>query len=490
MTWLTFLVALGLLLFASTPLVTAQSEPFRIRSSSVDTAGELTAVVEVPPGSTVNASDFNLLIDNRQVATAREAHDQELHVMFLVDVSGSMKGAPLNDVKATLPRFLAAARPQDRFALTFFADVDRPQSSFADPRDKISSALHAVRATGKQTRLYQALYNALRDGARDDPRARRIIVVLSDGRDEGSEVTLGEVIAESKARLVPIYAVFRGEIERSFADVLSGLASAAGGNFFSTRNPGEIASALDHIYRLETSSITLRFAYDADRSGRAAESGAIELRRPAGPALRAALLEKIPAASAPPPAQPAQPAGSGRSRVLLWSLPLLLVALVGGGLWLWRRRTPDTPRKKPIDAPPPAPGPAPEPPPPPPPPPPGRHRTVVIGQYFPAPVSGRPAVILRGVAGPVEGRDHAMEAETCSIGADAGSDLSISEDEYISRQHAYLRYERGSLLIYDRASRNGTFVNDNRVPETGVALRPGDRITLGGSTFSVVMPPE
>ena len=82
-----------------------------------------------------------------------------------------------------------------------------------------------------------------------------------------------------------------------------------------------------------------------------------------------------------------------------------------------------------------------------------------------------------------------MEQEVFSIGADTQNDLPIVEDSYVSREHAYLRYERGSLFIYDKGSRNGTFVNDTPVPDTGVALRPGDRITFGTSTFAVVMPP-
>jgi hypothetical protein len=118
-----------------------------------------------------------------------------------------------------------------------------------------------------------------------------------------------------------------------------------------------------------------------------------------------------------------------------------------------------------------------------------RHReTTVIARYFPVPASGQPAAILRGIGGLVEGRQHAVEKEFYSIGAGADNDLSIAEDEYISGAHAYLRYEKGSLFIFDKASRNGTFVNDDRVPETGIVLRPGDRIKVGMSTFEVVMP--
>jgi Mg-chelatase subunit ChlD len=489
MTSLTFLVKISLLLVATVSMVAAQTEPFRIRSVFVNPSGELSAIVDFPPGTTPKSTDFHLLIDDRRVATARETQDQRLALMFLVDVSGSMKGPPLNDVKSALPAFLSKTRPQDQFALTFFADEDRVMSSFEEPRDKINDALRNARAEGKRTKLYQALYNTLRQGFKDDPQTRRIIVVLSDGRDEGSDVTLSQVITESRARLVPIYAVFRGEIEQSFADVLSGLANAAGGNFFSTRSRNEIASALDQIYRLETNSVAVRFVYKADRTGRATQNAAIELQRPAGPPLRATLRETIPALALTPP--PTDGPGTEPSKESpwwrKWRIALLLVpliALVGGGLfWLWRRtqKTPAGPvtplpvEPVPVDVPAPAPTPR-------------RRETVIIGQHFPAPASGRPAVLLRGISGPAAGREHFMEREIFSIGADAQSDLLIADDEYVSREHACLRYEQGNLFIFDKASRNGTFVNDSKVPENGMALRPDDRITLGLSTFLVVMP--
>ena len=81
-----------------------------------------------------------------------------------------------------------------------------------------------------------------------------------------------------------------------------------------------------------------------------------------------------------------------------------------------------------------------------------------------------------------------MEGEIFSIGANAGSDLAIADDEYVSGGHAFLRYEQGSLFIFDKASKNGTFVNGSRVPDSGMVLRPGDQVTLGRSTFAVVMP--
>jgi len=482
MTWLIFLAAIGIAFVPSVPMVAAQTEALRIRSSFVNPAGELFAVVEFPPGPTPTSTDFGLLIDDHRVAAARQTQNQRLNLMFLVDVSGSMQGAPLNDIKGALPKFLKTTRPQDQFALTLFGDDDRLESTFDQPRENIEAVLVKVQARDKQTKLYRALHNALRQGFTDDPQVRRIVVVLTDGKDEGSDVTLEQVVAESKARLVPIYAIFRGKTDKPFKDVLSGLANSASGHYVFTGNENDIALALDRIYRLETSSATVSFTYDVDPTGRVTDKGAIELRRPDGSVLRAALPEKIPALRLPLPPPPP------KRWPVVPLLVLLALLVAAGAIWLWRRR----PEKTPV---PPAEHPMPTPLPVEPreaddrPSPPSRE-TVIIGRYFPPPSSGRPAVLLRGVAGPAAGQEHAMEQELFSIGANAASDMQIVHDEYVSGEHAYLRYEQGSLFIFDKASRNGTFVNNSKVPGNGTVLRPGDQVTFGHSTFSVVMPDQ
>jgi pSer/pThr/pTyr-binding forkhead associated (FHA) protein len=109
----------------------------------------------------------------------------------------------------------------------------------------------------------------------------------------------------------------------------------------------------------------------------------------------------------------------------------------------------------------------------------------VGGYYFPAPEPRQPTALLIGLSGPVEGRQFAIEKETFHIGASQENDLNIAEDEHISQNHAFIRYQRGSLFIFDKGSRNGTFVNQNIVSDTGFELRFGDTIRVGVSVFEL-----
>lgn len=129
------------------------------------------------------------------------------------------------------------------------------------------------------------------------------------------------------------------------------------------------------------------------------------------------------------------------------------------------------------------PKPAPEPPPKPPP------RKTRVGGYFPPPGSGRPTAILISTQGPLRGRQFPIDKEIFRIGAGSENDLVIKGDEYVSGKHALLCYENGSLVIADQQSRNGTFLNDNRLKTTSLPLSPGDRIQVGNSTFEMVQAP-
>jgi len=60
----------------------------------------------------------------------------------------------------------------------------------------------------------------------------------------------------------------------------------------------------------------------------------------------------------------------------------------------------------------------------------------------------------------------------------------IVRDDGVSRYHAQLLYDGGSLWLRDAGSRNGVFVNGLRVTDHK-ALKEGDVITLSEHAFAV-----
>jgi hypothetical protein len=112
-------------------------------------------------------------------------------------------------------------------------------------------------------------------------------------------------------------------------------------------------------------------------------------------------------------------------------------------------------------------------------------RKTVVGGHFLQPGTGHPAALLVGIGGAVRGQRFSIDKEHYRIGSKADNDLRIKGDGYVSGYHASLRYEKGSLYLTDQRSRNGTFLNEERVAGSAFLVRQGDQIRLGESIFQV-----
>jgi pSer/pThr/pTyr-binding forkhead associated (FHA) protein len=67
-----------------------------------------------------------------------------------------------------------------------------------------------------------------------------------------------------------------------------------------------------------------------------------------------------------------------------------------------------------------------------------------------------------------------------TIGRSSENDLVIKDDLMVSRNHAILYFDEGSVLIEDLNSANGTFVNGNRI-STIIKLDEYDILKVGNS---------
>lgn len=91
--------------------------------------------------------------------------------------------------------------------------------------------------------------------------------------------------------------------------------------------------------------------------------------------------------------------------------------------------------------------------------------------------------VLVCTAGELSGRRVFVPEGGIGVGRSSDNALVI-QDEGVSRYHARLLFENGSLWLQDAGSRNGVFVNGVRV--TGhKALKVGDSITIAQHTFEL-----
>jgi sigma-B regulation protein RsbU (phosphoserine phosphatase) len=87
---------------------------------------------------------------------------------------------------------------------------------------------------------------------------------------------------------------------------------------------------------------------------------------------------------------------------------------------------------------------------------------------------------------PVQGTAYTapLDKPRLTIGRAPGNDLQFPNDTMMSRQHCVFEWEKGTYVVQDLASRNGTQVNGAAL-EGRRPLAPGDKVTAGRVTFTL-----
>ena len=179
--------------------------------------------------------------------------DTPVTVGLIIDASGSMR-AKLGEVVAASLTFARSSNPQDElFAIRFNDDVqdvvpDRPFLMAGD-LGALESAVTSVRADGL-TALYDGVMAGL-DHLAKGSRARRVLVVISDGGDNASDATLDRVLARARDSNAAIYTIgiYDDDDTDKNPGVLKSLARATGGERYLPRSPGDLLRACDRIAR-------------------------------------------------------------------------------------------------------------------------------------------------------------------------------------------------------------------------------------------------
>jgi pSer/pThr/pTyr-binding forkhead associated (FHA) protein len=93
--------------------------------------------------------------------------------------------------------------------------------------------------------------------------------------------------------------------------------------------------------------------------------------------------------------------------------------------------------------------------------------------------------VLEVMSGPLDGKTWTFDGEITIGRDDAVAGACITIDRYISRKHARLYEEAGSLRLADLASRNGTRINGRPV-SAAEEIPVGQVFTVGRTSLRVV----
>ena len=187
---------------------------------------------------------------DQQEIKSFSSEDAPVSLGVIFDMSGSMS-SKIERAREAVVEFFKTANPQDEFFMITFADKPEEISDFTNSIEDIQGKLVYTVPKGR-TALLDAIYVGI-SKMRQAKYPKKALLIISDGGDNHSRYTEGEIKSLVKEADVLIYAIgiydhyFPTEEERLGPALLSEVTELTGGRAFTIDNPNDLADVATKI---------------------------------------------------------------------------------------------------------------------------------------------------------------------------------------------------------------------------------------------------
>lgn len=180
-----------------------------------------------------------------------QAAQAALNLSLVLDTSGSMAGAKLDNLKKAVAWVIDHLSARDTVAITLFDDEVRPLvgSTGLENKADLIAQVDAIREAGG-TAMSKGLRLGLEEARKaSGPGVVSRIIVLTDGQTWGDADQCIELAAAAGAAGIPIAAFGLGADEDWSVELLDGMAGESGGSVEYIASPEQIAAAFEDALR-------------------------------------------------------------------------------------------------------------------------------------------------------------------------------------------------------------------------------------------------
>jgi VWFA-related protein len=369
-------------------------------------------------------------------------------MVLAVQASGSLLGV-CEELKKAAAAFAAAAGQADRFAAVDYAERAETLAPFLTDRGAVAGRIDSLNCGGRAFLLHDGLAQAISLFAAADADAAagrgsalpsvRAIVVVSDGRDDGSAALVDKVVGEAVRRKIAIHAIGHSELDSESLPALEQIARLTGGSYRAAPSMGDVGPALLQVKSFidRTYLVEWKTALEHDGKDHQVE---IAIDSDGADAVRASLPLRTPAFT------DWFRVGFGAAVVLLAGAAAALLAVATRS-----RRGPGS-------------------------------ACAVCGQEQVSGQDACPFCLAAAKArlvvqtGPAKGKEYPLVGTLVGLGSGPENAVRLF-DSAVSGRHAGVSIFEGTFEILDLGSRNGVLVNGRRTQKR--VLCDGDVLTLG-----------
>jgi tight adherence protein B len=246
-----FGIALTAVLLAVAALAAAATAAdVRIAEAAGTGFPQRTWVVSLPAGERVQPSQVKVSENGHRVVGLKVEPtstngNQSTGTALVIDASDSMKGGAIHGALKAARGFAAQRNVDQRLAVVTFNASTDVASSFTKSQDQITAALTKTPKLQYGTHLYDGVAQAIAL-IRAAGVSVGSVVILSDGADTGSTISLDQVTQNARDANIRLFTIaFRSKTFRPAA--LQQLATATGGSFSRANSQADLARIYDQL---------------------------------------------------------------------------------------------------------------------------------------------------------------------------------------------------------------------------------------------------
>jgi Ca-activated chloride channel homolog len=158
--------------------------------------------------SNLKKEDFSVYHNGtQQTITSFIAEDEPANIALLLDTSGSTQ-AVLNRIKNAAKDFIDSLNPRDKCMIATFDTKLNILISFSSDRNDLKRSLDKIQTSEDEGSVVYSSLNQIAQHSFSRVQGRKAIVLLSDGKDFGSDVSRAELLNELEESDVSIYSIY------------------------------------------------------------------------------------------------------------------------------------------------------------------------------------------------------------------------------------------------------------------------------------------
>lgn len=152
--------------------------------------------------------DFTLYQDGvKQNITFFATYDEPLNIALLLDTSGSTQDS-LEKIKDAAKDFIELLNPNDQCLLATFDSQVKILNPLTSNRQTLKSSLGKIQTAMRDGTLLHSAVDQIARNSFNDAQGRKVILILSDGKDLGSSITKTQMLSQLEESDVLIYSIF------------------------------------------------------------------------------------------------------------------------------------------------------------------------------------------------------------------------------------------------------------------------------------------